>query len=179
MLQTLVSEDHGCLAIIQEQKWEIQKGENLRPVKRQTGSLRACSKQEQCFLLSSISPLQSLLQGSLSELEIRRVRKNSSHFCAWCAPGGEGAMSLQALVLWSTLSLFTRAHPRLVAVFSHLGKTQLLGWVNDLFNSYMCFKIRNLSCLTFYSFHSKSSQVGQKEQPNFCEWSRINTLNAW
>lgn len=94
MLQTRVSEDHSCLAIIQEQKWQIRKEENLQSVKRQTDSLRACSKKEQCFLLSSISPLQSLLQGFLSKLEIRRVRKNSSHFCAWCAPGGEGAMSL-------------------------------------------------------------------------------------
>ncbi|KAF2986620.1 hypothetical protein EK904_014622 [Melospiza melodia maxima] len=32
---------------------------------------------------------------------------------------------------------------------------------------------------THLHFHSQSSQVGQKEQPNFCDWSRINTLNAW
>lgn len=109
----------------------------------------------------------------------KRVGEQLSLLCAVCPVRGKSDGPWWALVLRSILSMFAEAHPRLVAVRGHLRKARLLGWVNDLFNSYTCFKIMNISCLTFYTFYSKSSQDGQEEQPNFCDWSRINTLNAW
>lgn len=109
----------------------------------------------------------------------KSVGEQLSLLCAVCPGRGKSDGPWWILVLRNVLYMTSRAHPRLVAVCSHLGKAQLLGWINDLFNSYTCFKIMNISCITFYSFYSKSSQDGQEEQPNFCDWSRINTLNAW
>lgn len=106
----------------------------------------------------------------------KSIGEQLSLLCCVCPMRGKSDGSWWTLVLRSILSMFARTGSWLYAA---IRQARLLGWVNDLLNSYTCFRITNTSCLTFYTSYSKSSQDGQEEQPNFCDWSRINTLNAW
>lgn len=128
MLQTPVSEHRGCLATIQELKWQIWKGK--KPQKTMI-----CQGTDWFFesLFEESAVLSPLFLCSSSAITFKGVFRwagnqeragENSHFCAWCVPGGEGAMPpMGSVILWFSLSLFTRAHPSLVPVFSSLGKT--------------------------------------------------------
>lgn len=69
-----------------------------------------------------------------------RAGKNS-HFCAWCVPGGEGAMPPMgsgSVILWfcdspKHFEPVHQSHPSLVPVFSYLGKTHFPGRLNEPF----------------------------------------------